>query len=63
MRVPPTREEHKAEEESSFLDRIFAFLNKEIKPEVETFIEKGKDYLEELELEKKGKELAEKAKE
>jgi hypothetical protein len=37
----------------TFLDRLF----------VENFISKGKDYLEELELEKKGKEIVEKAKE
>ena len=62
MRVPQATEAPEVEK-VTFLDRLFGFLNKELKPEVEHFISKGKDYLEELELEKKGKEIVEKAKE
>jgi hypothetical protein len=59
VRVPQATEAPEVEK-VTFLDRLFGFLNR---PEVENFISKGKDYLEELELEKKGKEIVEKAKE
>ena len=62
MRVPQATEAPEVKK-VTFLDRLFGFLNKGLKPEVENFISKGKDYLEELELEKKGKEIVEKAKE
>lgn len=61
MKVPLEKEQGK-EEKLTLLDRLFGFLNKELKPEVEKFISKGKDFLEDLNVEEKGKELVEKTK-
>jgi hypothetical protein len=64
VRVPLTQDKSaEGKDESSFLDRLFGFLDNELKPEVNKFISKGKDFLEDLELEKKGKEIVEKTKE
>ena len=46
----------------TLLDRWFGFLNTGLKPELEKFITKGKDFFEDLNIEKKGKEFAEKTK-
>lgn len=59
MKVPLEKEEGK---QLTFLDRLFGFLNNELKPEVEKFISEGKEYLEDLNVEEKGKELLEKTK-
>ena len=61
MKVPLEKEEGK-QQNSTLLDRLFGFLNNELKPEVEKFISEGKEYLEDLNVEEKGKELLEKAK-
>ena len=61
MKAPLEKEGGK-QQNSTLLDRLFGFLNNELKPEVEKFISEGKEYLEDLNVEEKGKELLEKAK-
>ena len=64
--LKPTHGESKPEPEAkkaNFFDTLFGFITKEIQPSVEQFISKGKQLVQDLELEKKGKELVERAKE
>ena len=61
MKVPLEKEEGK-QGNLTLLDRLFGFFNNELKPEVEKFISEGKEYLEGLKVEEKGKELVEKTK-
>ena len=61
MKVPLEKEEGK-QGNLTLLGRLFGFFNNELKPEVEKFISEGKEYLEGLKVEEKGKELVEKTK-